>query len=170
MGARLQAIGDPLFALLDAARDPGVLAALQDGGQPYESLYEGAEADNLADYGPFLVSLDGGDGMLQRLVEHGWGQSWGVYLASPADFAALRDHFRRYVRVEIAGDVTALFRFYDPRVLREVLACWSAAELHAFFGPVSCFAVEDAAGSAIPQEHPQARIGAAQPLRPRLSR
>ncbi len=143
---RLHALGEPLFALLDAARHPAVLAALQASDQPFQSLYEGAEADTIADYGPFLVSLDGNRGFLARLVEQGWGRSWGVYLTSPADLATIRHHLRRYLKVEIPTGQTALFRFYDPRVLREFFPLWSPAEQEAFLGPVACYAIEDATG------------------------
>jgi len=165
--ARLRAIGDPLFALLDAARDPKVLAAIQDSDQPYQSLYEGAEADDLAAYGPYLVGLDDGDTMLRRLVEEGWGRSWGVYLASSADFDTIRQHLRRYLKVEIPGGTTALFRFYDPRVLREFLECWTPNERESFLGPVACCIIEDAEGSVIPQEYRHAMIDNDQPARSR---
>ena len=150
---RLEAIGEPLFALLDAARDPKVLAVVQECDQTRQSLYEGPDADDLAGYGPYLVSLDRGDPLLLHLIQAGWGRSWGVYLASRADFATIRHHFRHYLKVEIPGGTTAFFRFYDPRVLREFLACWSPDEQTAFFGPITCFAIEDAEGSLIPREY-----------------
>ncbi len=149
----LQAIGDPLFALLDAARDPGVLAAIQASDQSSQSLYEGPEADDLAEYGPYLVGLADGGATLSRLVAAGWGQSWGVYLTSQADLATIRHHFRHYLKVEIPGARTALFRFYDPRVLREFLACWTPDQIESFCGPVSCFALEDAEGGLMPLEY-----------------
>ena len=141
---QLRAPGESLFALLDAARDPAVLFLIRDGGRPHQSLYEGAEADDLAAYGPYLVDLDGDDAFLPRLVERGWGRSWGVYLASPADLATVRRHLRRYLKVEIPGGRTALFRFYDPRVLREFLPSWADDERDAFFGPVSAYVIEAA--------------------------
>ena len=161
--AHLEALGDPLFALLDAARDPKVLAAIRDGGQPYQSLYEGPD-DDLAEYGPYLVQLDNHGTSLARLVADGWGRSWGVYLTSPADFESIRHHFRRYLKVEIPGAAAAaLFRFYDPRVLREFLACWTLAEREAFHGPVSCFAIEDAEGSVTPREYQRPDLDIEQP-------
>ena len=151
--AHLEAPGDSLFALLDAARDPGVLAVLRESDQPYQSLYEGTQADDLAEYGPYLVSLDGGGQFLERLIAAGWGRSWGVYLASRADFATVRHHLRRYLTVEIPGASTALFRFYDPRVLRLFLASWTPEERSCFFGPVARFALEDAEGSVTPRQY-----------------
>lgn len=156
----LQSLGGPLFALLDAARDPAILATIQSSDQPYQSLYEGVEADDLAAYGPYLVSLDGDEAFLSRLVEHGWGRSWGVYLASPADLATIRHHLRRYLKVEIPGGQTALFRFYDPRVLREFLPAWTPAEQASFFGPVTAYAIEDADGGAHPRLYPCSAVTA----------
>jgi hypothetical protein len=54
----------------------------------------------------------------------------------------LRDHFRAFHTVELPDQRTVLFRYYDPRILRNFLPVCNAAELAAFFGPVQRFVVE----------------------------
>jgi hypothetical protein len=139
---RLAALGDPFFALLDAACDRRILGLIREGGCPFHSLYESPKAEELAEFAPYLVELSAAAPLFRRLVAEGWGESWGLYLGAPADLDGLRHHFRRFLKVEIPGGRTALFRFYDPRVLREFLPSWTPEEAAEFFGPVSCFAIE----------------------------
>ena len=140
---RLGTLGDRFFALLDAARDPRIVDLLRESGSPFHSLYESPKAEQLAEFAPYLVELTADAPLLGRLVAGGWGESWGLYLAAEAaDLDGLRRHFRRFLTVEIPGGRTALFRFYDPRVLREFLPSWTPEEAADFFGPASRFAIE----------------------------
>lgn len=138
----LRSRSEPLYAILDAARDPEVLEQLRDSEDPFESLYDGASAAALADSAPYLVALASDGALLESLVEDGWGKSWGVYLTSNSPRADLRRHLRRFLVVDIGGR-NAYFRFYDPRVLRIYLRSCQPANRAEFFGPVSAFYLED---------------------------
>src|SRR5262249_10897503 len=59
---------EPLFALLDAARDPKVLELLRGSGEDYQSLYEGPKGEELADWAPYVVRLSAQSGLLETLV------------------------------------------------------------------------------------------------------
>jgi hypothetical protein len=133
---------EPLFALLDAARDIAVLAHLNASQEPHQSLYEGAQGEELALFAPYLVSLPTSSPLLEALVHHGWGQSWGIYLTSRSPFAEVRKHFRRFLMVRTEAGKRLYFRFYDPRVLRVYLPACTADEARDFFGPVGCFLLE----------------------------
>src|SRR5262249_38605915 len=95
----------PLFALLDAARDARGLEVLRESGAEYQSLYEGPDGELLADFAPYLVRLQPDDGgaapppFLARLAEVGWGKCWGVYVTSRQPFKEVRKHFRRFLLV-----------------------------------------------------------------------
>src|SRR5262249_21307548 len=67
---------EPLFALLDAARDPQILGLLQESREEYRSLYEGFRGELLAAYAPYLVRLSARSRFLEKLVRQGWGRSW----------------------------------------------------------------------------------------------
>src|SRR5262245_60331599 len=58
---------EPLFALLDAARNPRVRPLLQESGQEHQSLYEGTEGEVLADFAPYLLSLSPQSALLEVL-------------------------------------------------------------------------------------------------------
>lgn len=137
---------EPLFAILDAARDPLILARLLNCQEKYQSLYEGPEADKLMAVAPYLVALPADSVFLSQLVHEGWGMSWGVYLTCEKPFEEVRKHLRHFLTVELEGEKKkVLFRFYDPRVLRVFLPTCTLGELAEFFGPVQGFVVEHAA-------------------------
>jgi pSer/pThr/pTyr-binding forkhead associated (FHA) protein len=134
---------EPLYAILDAARDPMILVRLTECKEEYQSLYEGIEGARLAAYAPYLLALPRGSTFLETIVREGWGKSWGVYLTCDKPFAEVRKHLRRLLTVELEGhDKKMLFRFYDPRVLRVFLPTCTATERAEFFGPASRYVLE----------------------------
>ena len=133
-----------LYALLDAARDPRVLARLANSGEEYQSLYEGPKGEAMADFGPFLVCLRKDASLLETLIHEGWGNCWGVYLICDQPFKEVRKHFRNFLTVRLPDGKEVYFRFYDPRVLRVFLATLNREETEAFFGPVRAYYMEDA--------------------------
>ncbi|MBI1791635.1 MAG: DUF4123 domain-containing protein [Acidobacteria bacterium] len=123
----------PLYALLDAARDPRVLELLRERDDEHQSLYEGEESEALAEAAPYLVRLPKRSRLLEALVKECWGKSWGVYLTSAAPFAEVRKHFRHFLMVKTEDGKDYYFRFYDPRVLRVFLPVCTKEEVEQFF-------------------------------------
>jgi pSer/pThr/pTyr-binding forkhead associated (FHA) protein len=132
----------PLFAILDAARDRRVLEILEESNEAFRSLYEGKQGDELADYAPYLVRLPVGSPLLDTLLREGWGRSWGVYLRCSLPLNEARHHFRHFLMVHDEHGEEFYFRFYDPRVLRGFLPSCREEERAEFFGPVECFLME----------------------------
>lgn len=141
--AALKAENQPLFAVLDAARESRVLKLLRKSKQPYESLYEGPEGRDLAEVAPYLVSLADGPELLEQLVQVGWGRSWGIFLTSRLPFKETRRHLRKFLKVldETSGQ-QLYFRYYDPRVLRTFLPTCEAGQRAEFIGPLEGFFLE----------------------------
>ena len=139
----LSAPATPLFAVLDAARSGQVLSFLCGAKEEFQSLYEGPEAKQLSTVAPYLVSLTSGSKTLERMVNQGWGQSWGIYLSCPLPFTELRRHLRHFLFVESEETREQLyFRFYDPRVLRVFLSSCTPQQWKEFFGQIECFWAE----------------------------
>lgn len=146
----LQVEAEPLFAVLDAARERQVLRLLQQGGEEYESLYEGPEKKELAEVAPYVVSLPRDSALLEQLVRRGWGRSWGFFLASRLPFKETRRHLRKFLMVK--DEVTRkqlYFRFYDPRVLRLFLPTCTAEQRTAILGPLEYLLVEGEKGELL---------------------
>jgi hypothetical protein len=142
--AILSTQAQPLFALLDAAKDSQILELLPLLLKPadYQSLYEGKPAEQLAGFAPYLVSLSANAAFLETLVETGWGESWGIYFTSEYPFATVRQHLRQFLLVKNQAGKPLYFRFYDPRVLRKFLPTCTPAQLKEFFGPIRRFLLE----------------------------
>jgi hypothetical protein len=132
----------PLYAILDSARDPLVLAVLFQCDQEYQSLYEGPEGEELSVVAPYLVRLPKDSPLLEVVARTSWGKSWGVFFTSDSPFAEVRKHLRYFLMVKLPEGKQVYFRFYDPRVLRVYLPTCTADEMRSFFGPIKCFLME----------------------------
>ena len=133
----------PLYAILDAARDIRVLSLLIQHKEPCQSLYEGQQGAKLAQVAPYLVRLVKDSPLLEALVNEGWGKSWGVYLSSTSAFHEVRRHLRHFLEVNLPSGEQVYFRFYDPRVIRVFLPTCTPEDTTQFFGPIQNYLVED---------------------------
>jgi hypothetical protein len=152
--AALQAEPDPLYAVLDAARDARVLAILRESVEEHRSLFDGARGAVLSEAAPYLVRLPSGPAgsasLLSRLVREGWGRSWGIYLTSRRPFAEVRSHLRRIQMVQMEGRPRPVyFRFYDPRALRDVMPLCTPRQAAEMFAAVRAFSLEGARGEVL---------------------
>ncbi len=139
----LSQLSDPLFAILDAARDPMILPLLMQSDHVYQSLYEGTKGEALCAVAPYLLHLPSGSTFLETLIDQGWGNSWGIYLTCDQSFKDVRKHFRRLLMVKIFDGQKVYFRFYDPRVFRLYVPSCLPNEAQFLFGPVLSFLLED---------------------------
>jgi hypothetical protein len=90
---------------------------------------------------PYLIELDPEDSYTGRILELAWGNAWGIFMATGPD-ARLRHHLKTLLRVRNEQGKYLLFRYYDPRVLRQYLPTCRHDELKTVFGPIRQFMVE----------------------------
>lgn len=164
--AMLSAEVEPIFALIDAAREKTVPRIVTEAGPDAISLYRGRRADRLASAAPYLVRMD--KNRIGRFASELWGQGTGVLFGSTASMEELRAHFRRLLIVENEARETLYFRFYDPRVLRVFLPSCTPSQARRFFGPVAWFIAETKSNAARfapppPQSHAQGSAAPAEP-------
>jgi len=134
--------GANTYAILDGASVPGLLAKLQEWEPEYVCLYRGELKPDLAEVAPYLVRLSPDADMTTWILSEGWGNHWGIFAISDVALQALRQHLRRLLTVHDERGKPLLFRFYDPRVLREYLPTCQGNELRDMFGPVVNYACE----------------------------
>jgi len=139
----------PLYAVIDTARDRRTFSLLEKADCAYQGVYPEGFYLAMDHRGPHLVALRPESSFLGELIAFGWGKSWGIYLTGPSDIAVVRRHLRRLISVKLEDGRQALFRFYDPCVLRDYLPSCSGEELESFFGPCSAVYLESRSGCEI---------------------
>ena len=138
----------PLYAILDAARDRSIKEYLHNSHLPTLNLFEGRHAEMLAEFAPYLTKLPPSHSFLEALTNHAWGNSWGIYFLSQHPVEAILAHLKKQIWAHTPNG-RMLFRFYDPRVLREYLPVFDASTAREFFGPVNAFFMENENGDAL---------------------
>lgn len=124
------------YLVLDRARDPKIGQLLSETKSEHETLYGGKLADQLAEFGPVLVKIDESESLIETFCTAAWPQAWGIIVMSKLEFETVRNQLRRLLGVEMPDGGRALFRFYDPRVLRAFLPTCTPQERKLFFGNV----------------------------------
>jgi hypothetical protein len=135
-----------VWAILDCARDPKIYLAMLESKLEFRCLYSGKLPRELEMVAPHLVELSPTNRLIGRWLDEGWGQAWGVMLKI-GDPSNLRHHLRKFLKVQDEAGRTLIFRYYDPRVLREYLPSCRGDELRQLFGPIDRFIVEDRAAT-----------------------
>jgi hypothetical protein len=141
-------VRQPLYAVVDGARDRRIRGWVLDTRVPAWCLYRGALPPALEDAAPWLLRFVPGDPSVEDFFARRWGQSWGILLTSAAPSRELRRHLRRFLRVRTEEGRILAFRYYDPRVLRVYLPTCTPQEIAAFFGPVTSMIAETEDGRA----------------------
>ncbi len=132
-----------LYALLDAARLPGLKKILESLHYEFASLYAGQGKPDLSHCAPYLVRFGLRDESLAWLDQSRDLLTTAVFVVTPVGFAELRGHFRRFLLVTDTRRRALYFRFYDPRVLGPFLAASTEGERALFFGPIRRFLARD---------------------------
>jgi len=141
----------PLFAVLDAARDPILPQLLGAPALRWQPLFATEPAGGPAVHAPFLVELGQESSLSERTDAHafletlllsGWGKSWGIFFTSLASLEDLAAHFRGFLLAQTQGERPFHLRLYDPRVLRAFLPTCEPAEIAAIFGPIVNYLIE----------------------------
>jgi hypothetical protein len=132
------------YAVLDGASNPALLDHLYDVERPeFACLYRGELEPDIAECAPYLVRLQQGSAFTQWLVGNCLGNHWGIFALSQEELPKLLHHFRK-LNIIYDGDSNqpVLFRYYDPRVLRNFLPTCSREVVVDFFGPVKAYFAE----------------------------
>ncbi|MBL8216541.1 MAG: DUF4123 domain-containing protein [Bryobacterales bacterium] len=132
-----------VWMIVDAARDRRAYRLLLEGYYSDRAcLFSGPLTPEMELASPYLVQLHPEGSVTDKLIRHGWGNSWGVFLAAEVSLPALRRHLRTLLMVQDQSGRRLLFRYWDPRVLRVFLPTCREGELRQLFGPVDQILLE----------------------------
>ena len=154
--------GLKFYAILDGARSEKIDPALKEYSanhkclfMSHKLLFGGRLPHVLAMAAPYLVELRPGDLFTKWVNRRGWGNSWGIFLASTSTFSILARHFRRFIMVKTEEGKKFYFRYYDPRVLRTYLPTCSRVELKFLFEEVRLYIAEEEGGKRMIEYYPK---------------
>ncbi|APC17814.1 hypothetical protein BLL42_19520 [Pseudomonas frederiksbergensis] len=124
------------YLLLDRAqieRLPERLFELE--STTFQSLYQTTAFGPLEDVGPVLVPVSPNSPLAQTFFRE-WSATSGIWLESEAQETVVLEHLRSLIHVRVEGDVTVLFRYYDPRITALWLTDLPPHERDRLMGPV----------------------------------
>lgn len=130
----------PVWALIDGVNCPD-LAIIAEGLEPV-CLYRAPDIAS-APHAPWLLPLARGSRAAEDLAMLPGDLHWGIVLASDWDALALRAHFRKFTMIRTPADPDApgYFRFYDPRVMRDLLDAFEPEHVASLLAPVEALAL-----------------------------
>lgn len=143
---QLSLSGAPLpFVLIDAAGlERGLAAVPRQIFSEFDCLFSGDRADEMRDVAPYLGQLASGDDSSQQVLS-ALVDSEAAILVVPSDatltFQQLYRHLRQF-NIAYGPDGNPIYlRYYDPRVLPDVLRVLEPGQLERFFGPIETLLV-----------------------------
>lgn len=136
-----------IYGLVDTARDPRLYGLLLRPGTTTRCILGSTLPDDLRRVAPYVVPLHERDQPLRAAWrDRGRNQAWGVIAISDQPLEVVANHFQTMRAVKLENGTSAVFRFFDPRVLRAFLPTCSAEQLRQFFGPIEAMVCEQADG------------------------
>ena len=149
------------YLLLDGALIDNLPERLLDQGAntTFQPLYQHTAYSELADIGPILVPISP-NSPLAHIFAREWSATAGIWLESEVDEASVLHHLRSLIHVRVEGDVTVLFRYYDPRITRLWLTGLEPQARDRLMGPIRLILLPKLAHSPgfIRQENPEQPI------------
>lgn len=135
-----------LVLIIDRMAEPDPVAQLfnADLMQDYVNLYQGTEIADLADLGPWLVSLPDAHASVVRSLLEEPGRNWG-WLASigQIDLQMLAAHWRERMLITEGDSQRSLYRFQDNRVIARHLTALSPEQRPTLLGPIASTLIWD---------------------------
>ena len=107
------------YAIVDTAQD-SLLAGLVRQCAGWQCLIGGDLVPELAATMPYLVRWNPDEPLAVAWRTRGVGAHWGILFQSPQTLDMLRTQFKKFLQAMLPDGTTALFRFYDPRVFRDL--------------------------------------------------
>jgi len=125
------------YLLLDGAQIDGLAAKIYvlEESPSLHLLYQQSVYEALAEVGPLLVAVRP-HSELAQVFQQEWQATAGIWLESDASEDDLVEHLRSLIHVQLEGDQTTLFRYYDPRIMALWLGPLKADERDPLMGPV----------------------------------
>ena len=174
MRALLQACptkNTPVYGLIDTAVDDSLYAQLMQ--EPPDSqvtcLFDRDAAIRYRNVAPYLMVLNLHSPLAATWLDLAWRRHWGVWLTSGQPLGQIKAHLKKFLFVKTATSGKAYFRYYDPRVMQQIMPIMDFEQRGSFFG-LDHKPMPDAFFTATQQAHQEPILQRYQPSQNRLMR
>ena len=140
-----------LYCVLDGASVPELPKRLYETQAPNFCLFSGDLEPDMLYVAPYVVLLSPDNKLTDLVLSESLGKHWGIFVHCRHSLKEMRRHFRSMVNVYDEKANSMIFRFYDPRVIRQFLPICTPEELGIFFGKVESFFAETENGESLLQ-------------------
>lgn len=156
------------FAILDAARLPGLPETLATSGLEHACLFQGKAEEELSEVAPWIVTLKEQHSFTRSLFsrsdapQHWWDKDPAIFLRTRAGLDAVRRHLRKFTKLRDEDGKWFYVRFWEAKVLAALHE--GGADTQSFLSqlvapirewPQRWVAIEQDAGRALSVQGPQ---------------
>ncbi|PZO65517.1 MAG: hypothetical protein DI498_09430 [Paracoccus denitrificans] len=131
-----------VYAILDAAKVPGLPEMLEAAFLESDCLFQGQSEEDIGDVSPWLVKLSPSAPLTRNLFTSGdapwhlWDRAPVIVVGSKADMTAVRRHIRRFTSVQDRRGKWFMFRFWEADYLLAYLMALTTTKQAEFMGPM----------------------------------
>lgn len=115
------------YAVIDAAKVPGLPEMLESSGLEHECLFQGEAERELKDVAPWVVRLEESSSFTRCLFTSGkaswqmWDAEFGIFVRSEQQLSDLRRALRKFTKVKDQNGKWFYFRFWEPDYMNGIL-------------------------------------------------
>ncbi|MCC2961884.1 DUF4123 domain-containing protein [Massilia sp. IC2-278] len=141
-----------VYLLLDQAGLPGVYQELQKHSVPRVTLFDDTTEKSALAVAPVLILaaergvLIAKKRLLHWLSRHASDTSSAIFLVSPLPVEVMRMRLSLRLEAELSEEASAIFRFYDSRILTALISILDEVEREAFLGVASTWVYPERSG------------------------
>lgn len=123
------------YGILDCAKDQQIYPLITQCTN-FKCMFGGRIEPPMDTHAPYIVEMKQDEPLMETWREN-WAENWGILVHSKHSLAEVRRHLRKFLLAQLPDGSTALFRFYDPRVLTVYFGTLSQDEAAQWFEKIN---------------------------------
>ncbi|MFP7675606.1 DUF4123 domain-containing protein [Marivita sp. S0852] len=135
------------YLLIDAAADPSIHIHLDAFPEAARCLFDGETGEQLSDVGPWLAKPERHGDLWEWFLDECWGRNSAVIVRTSLPMARLKQHLKKFLRVQRDDGHVMFFKFYRPAHLRSYMPAFDDDQRIAFMKGIDAWFAETEEGA-----------------------